>query len=97
MKCGVCGAPLKVRGYDSSKGRRSPVYHPCPRLNDPKAHPARSRFWIAPASDPRDRYAAGYNGNRFATKGEAQQAIESLRRLGGEWDVAWVVNKDETP
>ncbi len=41
MKCGVCYAPLTVRGYSTKNGRRSPVYHPCPRLNDPQAHPAR--------------------------------------------------------
>jgi len=54
----------------------------------------KGRFWIAAASDPRDRYAAGYDGNSFATAREARAAIKSLQRLGGEWDVPWVVNED---
>lgn len=45
MKYGVCLAPLAVRGHrvvDESRGkRRVPLYHPCPRLDDPSAHPAR--------------------------------------------------------
>jgi len=52
------------------------------------------RYWIAPASDPRDRYAAGYDGNAFRTRREAERAIRDLRRLGGEWNVAWIVNED---
>lgn len=51
-------------------------------------------FWIAPAGDPRDRYAAGYDGNHFRTRREAQRAIASLRSHGGEFDVPWVINKD---
>jgi hypothetical protein len=54
----------------------------------------RGRYWIAPASDPKDRYAAGYDGNQFSSRKEAEAAIRSLRRLGGEFDVAWVVNED---
>lgn len=52
------------------------------------------RFWIAPAEDPRDRYAAGYDGNHFRTRREAQRAIASLRSHGGEFDAPWVINED---
>lgn len=48
MRCGVCHATLTVRGYrtvdvgNSNNGRRRvPLYHPCPRLEDPTFHPAR--------------------------------------------------------
>ena len=45
MKCGVCHAPLKVRGYRrvavASGTRRVPLYQPCPNLDDPERHPAR--------------------------------------------------------
>lgn len=47
MRCGVCHAPLIVAGYRIVKlprGRRRVLYyHPCPRLDDPEAHPARAR------------------------------------------------------
>lgn len=43
MKCNVCHAPLSVRGYRKTGGRRVPLYRPCPRLDDPAAHPARHR------------------------------------------------------
>lgn len=46
MRCGVCGAALRVRGYRSvevSRGkRRVPLYQPCPNLDDPERHPARA-------------------------------------------------------
>ncbi len=45
MRCGICHAPLTVRGYrrvnTRDSHRKAPLYHPCPRLNDPAAHPAR--------------------------------------------------------
>ncbi len=51
MRCGVCHAPLAVAGhqlkdYKDRNGRtfkriRTARYHPCPRLDDPEAHPAR--------------------------------------------------------
>lgn len=47
MRCGVCHATLTVRGYrmveasNAANGkRRAPLYHPCPRLEDPIFHPA---------------------------------------------------------
>ena len=49
MRCGICHATLTVRGYrtvdvgNSNSGkRRVPLYHPCPRLDDPMFHPARA-------------------------------------------------------
>lgn len=51
MRCGVCHARLQVRGhqlkeYRDRNGRvyqriRTARYNPCPRLDDPGAHPAR--------------------------------------------------------
>lgn len=45
MRCGVCHAPLTVRGYRDvavSRGtRRVPLYRPCPNLDDPASHQAR--------------------------------------------------------
>lgn len=54
MRCGVCLARLvkvgtRKREYrDATNGRiykviRWPRYAPCPRLNDPAAHPARHK------------------------------------------------------
>jgi len=50
MRCGVCHATLTIRGHrtkeyrdDSGhvyKTRRSPIYNPCPRINDAAFHPA---------------------------------------------------------
>jgi hypothetical protein len=54
----------------------------------------RREYWIAPASDPRDRYAAGRDANSFTSRREAQVAIRSLRRLGGDMDVPWIINED---
>lgn len=49
MRCGVCHAQLTVRGYrtvearnTASGKRRAPLYHPCPRLEEPAFHPARA-------------------------------------------------------
>lgn len=48
MRCNVCLAPLTVRGHRTSDTRQAlngkrkvPLYHPCPRLNDRRFHPAR--------------------------------------------------------
>lgn len=48
-------------------------------------------YYIAPERDRSDRYAAGYDGNRFESQEEAIEAIESLRAMGGEWDIEWVI------
>lgn len=50
MKCGVCHAPLTVRGYSTKRGRRSPLYQPCPRINDPAHHPAAARRYVEGAT-----------------------------------------------
>lgn len=49
------------------------------------------RFALAPASAPTDLYAAGYDGNRFDSRAEAEQAIPNLRACGAEFDVDWIV------
>lgn len=56
MKCGICHAPLRVRGHHMVEAsnatggkRRAPLYHPCPRLDDPAAHPARFKGKPHPA------------------------------------------------
>jgi hypothetical protein len=50
-----------------------------------------AKFAIAPAHCPTDLYAAGYDDNRFDTEQEARDAIASLRALGGEWAIEWIV------
>lgn len=52
-----------------------------------------SRYWIAPAENPTDRYAAGYDDNSFASLEEAEGVIAGLRALGEEWDCEWVVHE----
>lgn len=49
-------------------------------------------FWIAPAHEPKNGYAAGYDDNAFRTEREALDAIRALKSLGGEWDCEWIVN-----
>lgn len=48
-------------------------------------------YFIAPASDPSDRHAAGYDGNRFADAAEAEREIPNLRAIGPDFDIDWVV------
>ncbi len=60
MRCGVCNAPLvkigsRPKEYRDDNGRvyktiRHPRYAQCPRLDDPKAHPARTV--LPPESTP---------------------------------------------
>ena len=57
MKCGICGSPLQFKGI-SRKSRFSPTYYPCPRLQDPEAHPARHAAIVEAESK-----AAMYLGN----------------------------------
>jgi hypothetical protein len=68
VRCGVCRAPLYVRGYavkvyrdDSGRElsrRKCPRYHPCPRLNDLEAHPARAPRLQPPPYNPLTFYPA---------------------------------------
>jgi hypothetical protein len=61
VRCGVCHAPLGVRGYRSvavARGtRRVPLYQPCPNLDDPERHPTRRRR--RPRTRKLERAAAG--------------------------------------
>ena len=47
-------------------------------------------WYLAPASDPRDEHAAGYDENVFAFREEAEAAIPSLRAIGPEFAVEWI-------
>lgn len=54
-------------------------------------------FYLAPASDPTDRYAAGYDGNAFPTRAAAEAEIEKLRRIDGEFCIDWIVVEASEP
>lgn len=48
-------------------------------------------WFLAPANDRTDEYAAGYDSNSFASKEEAEDAIEGLRACGDQFVcVDWV-------
>jgi hypothetical protein len=53
MRCGICHTTLTKRGsrvVKEMRGKRLvPLYAPCPRLDDPRAHPARFRDKPHPA------------------------------------------------
>lgn len=46
-------------------------------------------WFLAPSDDYTDDYAAGYDGNTFATREEAEAAIEGLGEAFGD-DAEWV-------
>jgi hypothetical protein len=46
---------------------------------------ASGTFYIAPAGDPRNEYAAGYDGNVFATRAEAEKATVRIRECGEDF------------
>jgi hypothetical protein len=48
-------------------------------------------YTIVPASDPSDDYAAGYDGNQFKTREDAEAAIPALRESGPDFDIEWSV------
>jgi len=93
VRCGVCHAPLTVRGYrtvevgNSNSGkRRVPLYHPCPRLGDPTFHPAHvpakkssAEGRIAHAEAMSARYLGNYNEELAAgrTKGAEKMLAKS--------------------
>lgn len=57
----------------------------------------RGNFWLAPLSDPDDRYPAGIDGNAFRTFRSALRAIPIMRECDGRMDVPWVVRyRDES-
>lgn len=48
-------------------------------------------WYLAPASNMSDEWAAGYDGNVFATREQAEAAIPALRDCGEEFaGVEWV-------
>lgn len=52
-------------------------------------------YRLTPASDPQDFWAAGYDGNDFDTREEANEAIPNLRACGADFDHDWLVVKVE--
>lgn len=54
-------------------------------------HMTMTTYKIAPATDPADFYAAGFNSNDFETEEEASEAIPGLRACGEDFDHEWVV------
>ena len=81
-----------IRAHKDERARESHATQKSAGVRRPRT--SDEPFWIAPADKPRDRYAAGYDGNHFRTRREAQRAIASLRSHGGEFDVPWVINED---
>jgi hypothetical protein len=51
--------------------------------------PCGCRVWKLVPAGTRDEYAAGYDGNHFASREEAEDAIEGLRAVGPEFDCDW--------
>lgn len=76
---------------DPSSGMREAAAHYARTFPARKPDPKPARFAVAPASNPDDLYAAGFDGNRFDNEHEARAAIDSLRSLGGDFDVNWTV------
>lgn len=56
----------------------------------------RKAWRLAPATDKRDFYSAGYDGNWFTTEAEAIAAIPDLRACGPEFDHDWVAVEVQT-
>ena len=50
-----------------------------------------AKIWCVVPVGTRDRYAAGYEVNNFATREEAEATILGLRALGIEWNHEWEV------
>ncbi len=48
------------------------------------------KYALVPENDHADIYAAGADGNTFATIKEAEAAIPELRGLGRDFDHNWV-------
>lgn len=51
------------------------------------------KYYLAPASDPTDEYAAGYEGNVFDSHTEAERAIPGLARVLDSEPSDWVVSQ----
>jgi hypothetical protein len=69
VRCGICGTRLHSNGTSRS-GRLSPVYAPCPRLQDAAAHPARAKA-IAEAEAKSAAYLGDSNEHREAGRTDA--------------------------
>jgi hypothetical protein len=55
----------------------------------------KGKLYVAPANDPGNPYAAGYDGNVFDDIEQAKGAITELKALGGTWNVDWIVGQYE--
>ena len=51
-------------------------------------------WYVVPKSDPSDKYAAGYDGNEFASEEEAKKAAKELEKIPG-FEIDWIVVEDE--
>jgi len=51
----------------------------------------KGEYYLAPPNDPKDRYAAGYDGNNFESYAQAFSAIDGLRGNGKEFDIDWII------
>lgn len=53
-------------------------------------------YYIAPADEPEDQYAAGFDGNLFATRAEAEEtavSLESAYPADDQPEGGWVVRE----
>lgn len=54
-------------------------------------------WYLAPADNPLDRYAAGYDGNAFYSRAEAEAMIPELQESGPDFDIEWIAVDDRDP
>lgn len=53
-------------------------------------------WYLAPTTDRSDEWSAGYDGNAFTTREEAEAAIAGLLALGGDFlTTTWVAVQRE--
>lgn len=97
MRCGVCRAPLSPRGsrrkeYRDPEGRvyktlHHTVYHPCPRLDDAEAHPARhfppglECAWCGGPLDDEPERCRNDRDEAFCRPAHRTSSNRALRRL----------------
>ena len=48
-------------------------------------------YHVVPANDPRDLYAAGYDGNHFSSRDEAAAALLTVAEAFGTDPAEWVI------
>ena len=80
MRCGICHTTLRATGISRKSGRMSPTYAPCPRLSDPKAHPARHRA-IVEAEAKAAQYLGNANEDREAGRSDERNLERAQRWL----------------